>query len=81
MVPPNQPHNPPGGGIELDKDMLAGQAISKTREIGVDDPAESTTCDHCGAWVSIAHRFAGETMTCPACSRTFRCHSWLAETP
>lgn len=40
-----------------------------TRERGIDDPPEATRCDHCGAWLSIAHRLPGESMTCAACGR------------
>lgn len=30
-------------------------------------PIEAMLCLHCGMWQSIAHRLAGDTMTCPRC--------------
>jgi len=57
-------------GIELDANALGGN-LARSRQVSIDDPAEATTCDHCGSWVSIAHRLAGDRMQCPACNRSF----------
>ena len=36
---------------------------------GANDPLQAIPCPHCCAWISIAHRLPGDSITCP------RCHS------
>lgn len=38
------------------------------RRRGAEDPPEAVPCGGCGAWLSIAHRIAGDTQVCPRCS-------------
>ena len=53
--------------IELDG---GDEANVPTRTRGVDDPPESIPCQACNAWMSIAHRTAGDNMDCPRCGAT-----------
>ncbi len=34
------------------------------------EPLEATPCVGCGAWMSIAHRLAGDDMPCPRCGHS-----------
>lgn len=43
----------------------AGGTAAKIRD--PNRPVEAMLCSHCGMWMSIAHRLAGDTMTCPRC--------------
>jgi hypothetical protein len=42
---------------------------AETRARGPGDPPEAIACAACGAWFSIAHRLAGESMPCPRCGQ------------
>lgn len=57
-------------GLQLSKDALGDGGNAEVREVTADDPQEAIPCSHCGTWVSIAHRLAGDRMNCPACSRS-----------
>ncbi len=45
------------------------EPAGEQRKRGVNDPLEAITCSACGAWFSIAHRLAGESMPCPRCGQ------------
>ena len=70
-----------GVGLALDEeDLVAAGGAALVREIGATDPSEAVPCEHCGAWVSIAHRLAGDKMNCPACDRAFSVPQLVAAT-
>jgi predicted component of type VI protein secretion system len=50
-------------GDDEDDDAPAGAAGSGNP----DDPAQAMRCPGCGTWLSVAHRMAGDAMTCPRC--------------
>lgn len=50
---------------ERQKNQSQSQTAIKLRD--PNRPIEALLCSHCGMWVSIAHRLAGEAMTCPRC--------------
>ena len=65
---PKKKKRKPEGEIAIDGDALGGTA--PTRERGIDDPADAAPCEHCHAWISIAHRIPGDQLTCPACGKS-----------
>lgn len=50
---------------ERQKKTGGNGAVAKARD--PNRPIEAMLCSHCGQWMSIAHRLAGDTMTCPRC--------------
>jgi len=44
-----------------------GESGINRRPKNMDEPVEAMVCGHCGVWLSIAHRLAGDTTTCPRC--------------
>lgn len=55
--------------IEIDGEVGSSGGTAPTRERGIDDPADATPCEHCRAWLSVAHRVPGDRLTCPACGK------------
>jgi hypothetical protein len=56
-----------GGGDDDD-----GQPSGPVRARAANEPPEAIACEACGAWFSIAHRLAGDTMPCPRCGAAAR---------
>ena len=59
----------PAAAVELSGDDEAPDAPSEVRQRKVDDPPEAIACADCDLWFSIAHRLAGESMSCPRCGK------------
>lgn len=64
---PKKRKKQPAAEIDIDGDDLGSNA--PTRERGIDDPHEAAPCEHCKAWLSIAHRIPGDQLICPACGK------------
>jgi hypothetical protein len=47
-----------------------GDPSGPVRTHGENDPPEAIPCGGCGAWFSIAHHLAGDSMPCPRCNQT-----------
>jgi pSer/pThr/pTyr-binding forkhead associated (FHA) protein len=50
---------------EVERQKSEGGTAAKIRD--PNRPIEAMLCTHCGMWLSIAHRLAGDTMTCARC--------------
>ncbi len=61
-----------GDDAAIDLALEDGEAgpLAPVRTRGEFEPPEAAPCTGCGAWMSIAHRLAGDEMPCPRCGHT-----------